>query len=69
MIEGAIGFIYNISAAIFRLPRYILKGAKKEFYKHYLIKLRAEIYLIRIRQGIKEFRAVTTIEKDAVAER
>ncbi|CAJ0554895.1 Ff.00g134080.m01.CDS01 [Fusarium sp. VM40] len=69
LMEGTLGFTYNIGAAIFGLPGYTLKGFEKEFHKHHLTKLRAEIYLIRIRQGIEEFRAATTAEKDAVVER
>jgi hypothetical protein len=69
LMEGAMGFTYNIGAAVFGLPGYTLKGFEKEFHKHHLTKLRAEIYLIRIRQGIEEFRAATTAEKDAVVER
>ncbi|KAI8206162.1 Sterol 3-beta-glucosyltransferase UGT80B1 [Colletotrichum sp. SAR 10_65] len=67
--QGNRGFTCNIFAAIFGLPGYTLKGIEKELSKHRLTKLKAEILLIRLRQGINEFRRSTPEERDEVVER
>ena len=69
VMNAGVGFFYNLGAAVFGLPGYTLKGVEKEFSKHHLTKLRAEIMLIRLRQGIEEFQQATKEEKDAVIER
>lgn len=55
--------------AIFSIPGYTLKGLEKEFAKHHLTKLRAEIYLIRLRQGIQDYREASEEEKETVIQR
>ncbi|KAH7018846.1 glycosyltransferase family 28 domain-containing protein [Ilyonectria destructans] len=69
VLNGALGFVYNLGASIFGLPGYTLKGIEKEFSKHHLTKLKAEIFLIRLRQGIEAFRHATLEEKEIVVKR
>ncbi|KAM0268248.1 hypothetical protein ACHAQH_010016 [Verticillium albo-atrum] len=64
--QGGRGFTYNIASAIFSLPGYTLKGIEKECSRHHLTKFKAEILLIRMRQGIDEFRDATEEEKEEV---
>ncbi|KXH29097.1 glycosyltransferase family 28 domain-containing protein [Colletotrichum simmondsii] len=63
------GFTFNLFAAIFGLPGYTLKGIEKEFSKHRLTALKAEVLLIRLRQGIDDFRRSTEAERNEVIER
>ncbi|KAG7041707.1 glycosyltransferase family 28 domain-containing protein [Colletotrichum scovillei] len=58
------GFTFNLFAAIFGLPGYTLKGIEKEFSKHRLTALKAEVLLIRLRQGIDDFRRSTEAERN-----
>ncbi|KAF9871095.1 udp- transferase [Colletotrichum karsti] len=67
--QGRRGFTYNLFAALFGLPGYTLKGIEKELSKHRLTKLKAEVLLIRLRQGIHEFRRASAEEKAEVIER
>lgn len=69
VVHGGLSLVYNTGAAIFGLPGYTLKGIEKEFHKHHLTKLRAEVYLIRLRQGIAELQSTTEEEKAAVVKR
>jgi sterol 3beta-glucosyltransferase len=55
--------------AAFAMPGYTLKGLEKEFSKHHLTKLKAEVYLIRLRQGIQDYREASEEEKQTVMER
>ena len=55
--------------AIFGVPGYTLKGLEKELDKHRLTKLKAELLLIRVRQGMDDFRHATPAEKDEVVNR
>lgn len=55
--------------AMFGMPGYTLKGIEKEISRRHLTKLKAEILLIRLRQGIADFRNGTPEEKELVAER
>ncbi|KAJ0158743.1 Sterol 3-beta-glucosyltransferase UGT80B1, partial [Colletotrichum tanaceti] len=67
--QGGRGFTYNIFAALFGLPGYTLKGVEKELSKHSLTKLKAEVLLIRLRQGILDFRRSTPAEREEVVVR
>ncbi|KZL78757.1 glycosyltransferase family 1 protein [Colletotrichum tofieldiae] len=67
--QGGRGFTYNIFAAIFGLPGYTLKGIEKELSKHRLTELKAEVLLIRLRQGIVDFRRSTEAERREVISR
>lgn len=69
ILHGWLSLVYNTGAAVFGLPGYTLKGVEKEFHKHHLTKLRAEIYLIRLRQGIEALQEASEEEKAAVIER
>ncbi|KAG7148774.1 hypothetical protein HYQ46_002344 [Verticillium longisporum] len=67
--QGGRGFTYNLASALFAVPGYSMKGIEKEYSRHHLTKMKAEIILIRIRQGIEEFRESTQEERDeAVAQ-
>lgn len=67
--RGGWGVLTNIGAAVFGLSGYTLKGLEKELAKHHLTKLQAEILLIRVRQGINEFRKSTLKEREQVISR
>ncbi|KAK6206914.1 glycosyltransferase family 28 domain-containing protein [Colletotrichum tabaci] len=67
--QGGRGFTYNIFAALFGLPGYTLKGVEKELSKHSLTELKAEVLLIRLRQGIVDFRRSTAAEREEVVVR
>ncbi|KAI5459459.1 hypothetical protein BGZ63DRAFT_361259 [Mariannaea sp. PMI_226] len=69
VMNGGLGLTFNIGASIFGLLGYPLKGLEKEFSKRHLTKLRAEVFLIRLRQGIEDMREASQEEKDAVFER
>ncbi|KAL0939913.1 udp- transferase [Colletotrichum truncatum] len=60
------GFGCNLFAAIFGLPGYTLKGIEKELSKRSLTKLKAEVLLIRLRQGINDYRNATREEREEV---
>ncbi|KAK7430749.1 hypothetical protein QQZ08_002793 [Neonectria magnoliae] len=66
--NGGLGFVHNLGASIFGIPGYTLKGVEKEFHKHHLTKLKAEILLIRLRQGIRDFRLATPEQRQEVVE-
>ncbi|KAJ9419244.1 hypothetical protein FOXG_16341 [Fusarium oxysporum f. sp. lycopersici 4287] len=73
LLRKQISFLYKdqrlISLAIFGLLGYTLKGIEKEFSKHHLTSLKAEILLIRLRQGIDDFSQATPEGKEMVVER
>lgn len=58
--------VTNIGVATFGLPGYTLKGVERELQKHHLTYCKAEIILIRLRQGIEAFRNATPRERDGV---
>ncbi len=58
----------NLSAAIFGLPGYTLKGLERELSKRHLTKLKAEILLIRLRKALMDFREATVEEREAVVD-
>ncbi|EEU35308.1 uncharacterized protein NECHADRAFT_99796 [Fusarium vanettenii 77-13-4] len=67
--RGGLGFFSNLGSAFFGLPGYTLKGLEKELHKHHLTKLKAEILLIRLRQGINDWRNATPEQKTEVVRR
>ncbi|KAH6604456.1 glycosyltransferase family 1 protein [Trichoderma cornu-damae] len=67
--RGSKGFVSNLGASAFGLPGYALKGVEKELQKHHLTNCKAEIILIRLRQGIEAFRNATPQERDEVVRR
>ncbi|TDZ54224.1 Sterol 3-beta-glucosyltransferase UGT80B1 [Colletotrichum trifolii] len=67
--QGYRGFTFNIGAAIFGLSGYPLKGIEKELSKHRLTKLKAEMMLIRLRQGMNDFRRASPEEREEVVVR
>lgn len=54
---------------VFGLSGYTLKGIEKELSKHRLTELKAEILLIRFRQGLDDCRQATDVEKQEIVER
>lgn len=59
----------TIPLAIWGVPGYTLKGIEKEFSKHQLTKLKAEVLLIRLRQGIQEYQQSTPAERKQATDR
>ncbi|KAI1375834.1 hypothetical protein F4677DRAFT_445996 [Hypoxylon crocopeplum] len=68
-LEAGYGLFAGVGAGIFGLPGYTLKGIERELSKHRLTELKAEILLIRIRQGLDDCRESTDLEKQEVVER
>ncbi|KAH6695584.1 glycosyltransferase family 28 domain-containing protein [Plectosphaerella plurivora] len=66
---GMRDFLCNIGAATFGLTGYTLKGIEKEFSKRHLTNLKAEIVLIRLRQGIEQFRKAEPDDRMVVVKR
>lgn len=66
---SVVGFYSGIGAGIFSLPGYSLKGIEKKLSKHRLTDLKAEILLIRIRQGIEDYQLATDDERRQIEER
>lgn len=66
---AVVGFYSGIGAGIFSLPGYSLKGIEKKLARNRLTDLKAEILLIRIRQGIEEYRLATDDERSQIEER
>ncbi|KAK5998061.1 Sterol 3-beta-glucosyltransferase UGT80B1 [Cladobotryum mycophilum] len=64
--RGGKGLVSNLGAAVFGLPGYTLKGVEKECSKRHLTKLKAELLVIRLRQGIDDFRRATPEERQEV---
>ena len=56
----------NVSAAIFGLPGYSLKGIERALSKHRLTTLQAELYLIRLRQAVRDMEKATPDERAEV---
>ncbi|GKU13175.1 unnamed protein product [Fusarium langsethiae] len=69
LLRGGLGIIGNLGTACFGLPGYTLKGLEKELMKRYMTNLKAEILLIRLRQGIEDWRRGRESEKDEVVRR
>ncbi|KAF2681820.1 glycosyltransferase family 1 protein [Lentithecium fluviatile CBS 122367] len=69
VFAGGRGIPYNVLAALFGLPGYTLKGLEKELTKRHTTKLKAEILLVRIRQGLEEFTHSTLEEREEVVQR
>ncbi|KAH0524272.1 hypothetical protein TsFJ059_006803 [Trichoderma semiorbis] len=67
--RGSKGFFSNLGASAFGLPGYTLKGVEKELQKHHITKYKAEIILIRLRQGIEAFHKSSQCERDEVIRR
>ncbi|KAH6652352.1 hypothetical protein BKA67DRAFT_520701 [Truncatella angustata] len=64
-----VGLVSGIGTGIFSLPGYSLKGIEKALHKRRLTDLKAEMLLIRIRQGIEECRLATGEERHMVTAR
>ncbi|KAF5018680.1 hypothetical protein F66182_9326 [Fusarium sp. NRRL 66182] len=64
LLRGGLGIMGNLGAAFFGLPGYTLKGLEKELMKHHLTTLKAEILLIRLRQGLHDWLNATDEEKN-----
>ncbi|KAL5117639.1 hypothetical protein ACEQ8H_004532 [Pleosporales sp. CAS-2024a] len=53
--RGLIACLWHILAACWGLPGYTMKGIERQINKYSLTSLQAEIYLIRIRQGLDAY--------------
>ncbi|CAI6029573.1 hypothetical protein V2G26_010325 [Clonostachys chloroleuca] len=69
MYHGVKGVLSNLGAAFFGLPGYSLKGIEKALAKDQVTRLKAELLLIRLRQGIDDFHNSTMEERDKVTMR
>ncbi|KAI2616664.1 glycosyltransferase family 28 domain-containing protein [Hypomontagnella submonticulosa] len=69
LLGAAYGFGGGIGSGVFGLPGYTLKGIEKKLSKHRLTELKAEILLIRFRQGMEDFRHVSDEDKREIIER
>lgn len=59
----------NWHLGIFSLPGYSLKGIEKTLHKRRLTDLKAEMLLIRIRQGIEDYHLATDDERRQITVR
>ncbi|KAF5528902.1 sterol glucosyltransferase, partial [Fusarium napiforme] len=69
LLRGGFGVCGNLGAACFGLPGYALKGLEKEMMKHTTTRLKAELLLIRLRQGHKDWQRATEGEREEVIRR
>ncbi|KAH7029597.1 glycosyltransferase family 28 domain-containing protein, partial [Microdochium trichocladiopsis] len=69
LLQGLVGFPNDIFSAIYGLPGYTLKGIEKELHKRHMSELKAEIIMIRLKQGSAEFRDASSAQRDAVVRR
>ncbi|KAI1206932.1 uncharacterized protein F4807DRAFT_463333 [Annulohypoxylon truncatum] len=68
-LRGTYGLLGGIAGGSIGLAGYTLKGIEKELSKHRLTELKAEILLIRFRQGLEDCWQATEEEKREVVER
>lgn len=59
----------DYSIAIWGLPGYTLKGIERALSKHRLTTLQAELYLIRLRQAVRDMEKATEEERMEVVAR
>ncbi|KAG9500430.1 hypothetical protein J7337_008908 [Fusarium musae] len=69
LLRGGFGVCGNLGAACFGLPGYALKGFEKEMMKHTTTRLKAELLLIRLRQGHDDWQKATEGEREEVVRR
>ncbi|KAJ1325414.1 sterol 3beta-glucosyltransferase [Microdochium nivale] len=69
VVQGLFGLPCNLSSAIYGLPGYALKGVEKELHKRHMSGLKAEIIMIRLKQGSAAFRDATEAEREGVVVR
>ncbi|XXH01734.1 hypothetical protein Hte_008095 [Hypoxylon texense] len=63
------GLVGGIGGATFGIPGYTLKGIERELSKHRLTEHKAEVLLIRFRQGLDDCRQATDVDKQEIIER
>ncbi|KAI1073424.1 glycosyltransferase family 28 domain-containing protein [Whalleya microplaca] len=69
LLRAGCGLFMGIGAGVFSLPGYTLKGIEKELSKHRLTELKAEILLIRLRQGLDDCYQATDVDRREILER
>jgi len=69
LLRASRGLVCNIGAATFGLPGYTLKGVEKELSKRNLTEIKAEMYLIRLRQSIEEYQDASESERQEAVTR
>ncbi|KAI1770084.1 hypothetical protein F4818DRAFT_433897 [Hypoxylon cercidicola] len=63
------GLVGGMCAGILGVPGYALKGIEKELSKHRLTEHKAEVLLIRFRQGLHDCRQATDADRQEIVER
>ncbi|KAJ5038037.1 uncharacterized protein L3040_006909 [Drepanopeziza brunnea f. sp. 'multigermtubi'] len=67
--RGLAGLVFKTGAAAFGLPGYTLKGIEKQLEKRYSRRLKANLLVVRIRQGILDFERSTEEEREEIRQR
>ncbi|CZT06228.1 related to sterol glucosyltransferase [Rhynchosporium graminicola] len=67
--RGIGGLALKTSAAAFGMPGYTLKGLEKQFQKRYSRGLKANLIVVRIKQGILEFERASEEEREEIRKR
>ncbi|KXJ90428.1 putative UDP-glucose,sterol transferase [Microdochium bolleyi] len=67
--QGLLGVPFNIFSAVYGLPGYTLKGVEKELHKRHMTQLKAEIIMIRLKQGSAVWRDASEQERGEVVAR
>ncbi|KAI1100246.1 hypothetical protein F4804DRAFT_319439 [Jackrogersella minutella] len=68
LLRAGYGLLGGVGAGMFSMG-YALKGIEKELSKHRLTEFKAEVLLIRFRQGLQDCWQATDVEKREVIER
>ncbi|KAI1758595.1 glycosyltransferase family 28 domain-containing protein [Hypoxylon sp. FL1150] len=63
------GLVGGVGAGIIGLPGYTLKGIEKELSKNRLTEHKAEVLLIRFREGLNDYQQATDAEKQEIVKR
>ncbi|CZT44006.1 uncharacterized protein RSE6_04126 [Rhynchosporium secalis] len=67
--RGIGGLALKTSAAAFGMPGYTLEGLEKQFQKRYSRGLKANLIVVRIKQGILEFERASEEEREEIRKR
>ncbi len=67
--KGVGGLVFKTTAAAFGMPGYTLKGLHKQLEKRYSRCLKANLLVVRIKQGILEFERSSEAEREEIRKR
>lgn len=67
--KGVGGLVFKTTAAAFGLPGYTLKGLEKQLEKRYSRGLKANLLVVRIKQGILAFERSSEEEREEIRRR